>query len=65
MELTLQDGVDHLKGLVDLLADLGTGEDNLAADEDEEHDFRLQYMLDEARITPRQPPACDSLENEP
>jgi hypothetical protein len=43
----LQHGVDHLEGLIDLLSDLGTSEDNLAADEDEEHDLGLDHAVDE------------------
>lgn len=42
-----KDWVDELKGLVDLLPDLGTGEDDLARDEDEEHNLRLHHPVDE------------------
>jgi hypothetical protein len=35
--------------LVDLFADLGTGQDYLAADEDEEDDLRLHHAVDETR----------------
>ena len=45
----LQHRVDHLKGLVDLLADLGTGENDLAAHEDEKHNLRLDHAIDETR----------------
>ena len=45
----MQHGVNHFEGLVDLLADLGTGEDDLAADEDEEHNLGLDHPVDETR----------------
>ena len=45
---TRECGVDLLKGLVDLFADLCAGEDNLAADEDEENNLRLVHAVDEA-----------------
>jgi hypothetical protein len=35
--------------LIDLLADLGAGEDDLARDEDEEHNLRLHHAVDETR----------------
>jgi len=41
--------IDVLKGLVDFLADLGSSEYNLAADEDQQDDFRLDHSVDEAR----------------
>ena len=41
--------VDELKGLVDLLSDFGTGEDDLAGDEDEQHDLGLHHSVDETR----------------
>lgn len=44
-----QDGVDELKGLVDFLTDLGTSEDNLARDENQENDPRLHHAVDETR----------------
>lgn len=44
---TRQHRVDHLKGLIDLFSDLGTGQDNLAAYEDEEHNFGLDHTIDE------------------
>ncbi|KAB8339080.1 hypothetical protein FH972_022016 [Carpinus fangiana] len=47
--LTRQHGNHHLEGLVDLLADLGTSEDDLAADEDEENNLRFHHAVDEAR----------------
>lgn len=46
---TLKDGIDHLEGLIDLLANLGTSEDNLAADEDQEYDLGLNHAVDETR----------------
>lgn len=44
-----QDRVDEFKGLVDLLTDLCTSENDLATDEDEEHNLRLHHTIDEAR----------------
>lgn len=46
-ELTLQDGIDHLECLVDLLSDLGTSQDDLAADEDQKHNLGLDHAVDE------------------
>lgn len=46
---TLKHGVDHFERLVDLLTDLGTGEDNLAADEDKKHDLGLDHAVDKTR----------------
>jgi len=46
---TLEHWVDHLKSLVDLLADLGTSENDLAADEDQEHNLGLDHAVDETR----------------
>lgn len=43
---TRQHRVDHLKGLIDLFSDLGSGQDNLAADEDEEYNFGLDHTID-------------------
>jgi len=40
-------GVDELESLVDLLADLGTSQDDLARDENEENDLRLHHTVDE------------------
>jgi hypothetical protein len=39
--------VDQLESLVDLLADLGSGQDDLARDEDEEDDLGLHHTVDE------------------
>lgn len=44
-----KDRVDELERLVDLLADLGTSEDDLARHEDEEHNLRLHHTVDETR----------------
>jgi hypothetical protein len=44
-----QDGVDEFERLVDLFSDLGTGEDNLSRDEDQEHDLGLHHAVDETR----------------
>lgn len=46
---TLQDGVDHLKGLVDLLTNFGASQDDLAADEYQQHDLRLDHAVDKTR----------------
>jgi hypothetical protein len=43
----LQHRVDHLEGLVDFLADLGTSQDDLATDEDEKHDLGFDHAVDE------------------
>jgi hypothetical protein len=45
----LKHGINHLKGLVDLLADLGARKNNLTTDEDQEHNFRLDHSVDETR----------------
>jgi hypothetical protein len=42
-----EDRVDELKGLVDLFTDLGTSEDDLARDKDEEDDLGLHHAIDE------------------
>lgn len=42
-EHTLKHRINHLESLVDLLADLGSGEDDLATHEDQEDDFRLSF----------------------
>ena len=46
---TGEHGVDHLEGLVDLSADLGARQHNLAADEDQEDDLGLDHAVDETR----------------
>lgn len=46
---TLKDRVDHLKGLIDLLADFRTCQDDLATDEDQEHDLGFDHAVDQAR----------------
>ena len=35
--------------MVDFLTNFGTGQDNLAADEDEQHNLRLHHAIDEPR----------------
>lgn len=42
-------GVDELECLVDLLADLGTSQDDLAGDEDQEDNLWLHHAVDETR----------------
>lgn len=44
-----QDWVNELKGLVDLLTDLGTSKDDLARHEDQEDNSRLHHTVDETR----------------
>ena len=44
-----QDWVNELKGLVDLLTDLGTSKDDLARYEDQEDNSRLHHTVDETR----------------
>ena len=44
-----EDRIDELKGLIDLLADLGASEHNLARYEDEKHNLRLHHPVDQAR----------------
>jgi hypothetical protein len=44
---TLKHRVDHFESLVDLLAHLRTGQDNLAAHEDQEDDLGLDHSVDE------------------
>ena len=46
---TLKHRVDHFKGLVDLFTNFGTSQDNLAADEYQEHNLRLDHSVDETR----------------
>ena len=45
--LTDQHRVDLIKRHVDLLPDLGASQDDLARDEDEEHDLGLHHAVDE------------------
>jgi len=45
----LEHRVDHFKGLVDLLTDFRTGQDNLAADEDQKDNLGLDHTVDETR----------------
>ncbi len=40
-------GVDELKGLVNLLADLGSCQDDLAGNEDEQHNLGLHHAVNE------------------
>lgn len=44
---TLQHGIDHLESLIDLLANFRACENNLATDEDEEHNLGLDHAVDE------------------
>jgi hypothetical protein len=46
---TLQNGVDHLECLVDLLTNFGTSQDDLARNEDEEDNLRLDHAVDQTR----------------
>jgi len=45
----LEHRVDHFKCLVDLFPDLRTSKDDLATDEDQEHDLRLDHSINETR----------------
>jgi hypothetical protein len=45
----LKNRVDHLESLVNFLANLGSRENNLAADEDEKNNLRLDHAVDETR----------------
>jgi hypothetical protein len=45
----LEHRVDQLEGVVDLVSDFGASQDNLAANEDQKHDLRLDHAVDEAR----------------
>jgi len=45
----LKHGIDHFEGLIDLLADLCTGQDNLATDEDQKYDLRFDHSVDQTR----------------
>lgn len=47
--LTLKHRIDHLESLVDLFSHFGSGEHNLAADEDQKHDLRLDHTVDQTR----------------
>ena len=46
---TLKHRIDHLKRLINLLAHLRPCQDDLAADEDQEHDLRLDHTVDKTR----------------
>ena len=46
--LTDKDRVDLVERHVNLLADLGAREDNLARDENEEHDLGLHHAVNQA-----------------
>lgn len=41
--------IDQFKGLIDLLTDLGTCQDNLATDKDQQNDLGLHHTVDETR----------------
>lgn len=45
----MQHRVDHFESLVDFLSDFGASEDNLAADEDEEHNLWLNHAVNKTR----------------
>ena len=48
-KLTIQHRIDHLERPIDLLADFGASQDNLAAHEDQQDDLGLYHAVDEAR----------------
>jgi len=45
----LKHRVDHFEGLVNLFSNFRASQDNLATDEDQEHDLRLDHPVDETR----------------
>lgn len=49
VEQTLKHRVDHLEGLINLFTDFRTSEDNLATNEDKEHNLWLDHSIDETR----------------
>lgn len=49
MVRTLKHRVNHLKRLIDLLPHLRSGQDNLARDEDEQDNLRLDHAIDKTR----------------
>lgn len=48
---TVQHGVDHLERLVNFLSHFRTSQDDLAADEDEQHYLRLDHTIYLERCT--------------
>jgi hypothetical protein len=42
----LEDGMDVVKGLVDLLADLGARQHHFPGNEDQQNDFRFDHSVD-------------------
>ena len=48
---TVQDGVDHLEGLVNFFSHFRTSQDDLAADENEKHYLRLDHTIDLGKYT--------------
>lgn len=46
---TLKHRVDHFKSLVNLLPHFGTGQDNLAGNENEEHNLGLDHTINQTR----------------
>lgn len=47
MELTREHRIDQLESRINLLSHFGASQDNLAADEDQEHNLRLHHTVDE------------------
>jgi hypothetical protein len=47
----LEHGVYHLESLINFLTDFGAREDNLATDEDEQHNLGLNHAVDETAKT--------------
>jgi hypothetical protein len=43
----LEDGMDVVKGFVDLLADLGARQHHFPGNEDQQNDFRFDHSVDE------------------
>ena len=57
--------VDEFEGLVDFLADLGSGKHDFAADEDEQDDFRLHHTVNLRRASQHQRQACNVQQETP
>jgi hypothetical protein len=45
----LKHRIDHFEGLINLFTDFRTGQDNFAANEDQENDLGLDHSIDQTR----------------